>query len=167
MVKPILLCMSFFVKTTPAPKPRTINSLKVSILYAIILTAAAVLMLFNFEDFLTYIQSLNLPFGTGLNYAFLPLMVVSQVFALPYLLRMDLSPAFRYVSLFLGLLAAALFIFLASWVVLSVQPHSTARSSTSLMSILPGFYAIFITLAIGVLAIWSAWGLWPGKRKEQ
>jgi len=167
MVKPILLCMSFFVKTTPAPKPRTINSLKVSILYAIILTAAAVLMLFNFEDFLAYIQSLNLPFGTGLNYAFLPLMVVSQVFALPYLLRMDLSPAFRYVSLFLGLLAAALFIFLASWVVLSVQPHSTARSSTSLMSILPGFYAIFITLAIGVLAIWSAWGLWPGKRKEQ
>jgi len=158
--------MSFFVKTTPAPKPRTINSLKVSLLYALILTAAAVIMLFNFEDFLAYIQSINLPFGTGLNYAFLPLMVVAQVFALPYLLRMDLSLAFRYVSLYLGLLAAALWIFLASWVVLSGQATGATEFSGSLVSFLPGFYAIFITLAVGVLAIWSAWGLWPGKRKE-
>jgi len=158
--------MSFFVKTTVAPKPRTINSWKVSILYAIILTAAAVIQLFNFEDFLLYIQSLNFPFGSGLNYAFLPLMVVAQVFALPYLLRMDLSPLFRYVSLYLGLLAAVLWIFLAFWVVLSGAPDVSTQSTGSLMSILPGFYAIFITLALGVLAIWSAWGLWPGKRKE-
>jgi hypothetical protein len=157
--------MSFFVKTTPAPEPRTSNSLKVSILYAIILTAAAVIQLFNFEDFISFIQSLNLPFGMGLNYAFLPLMVVAQVFALPYLLRMDLSPAFRYVSLFLSLLAAALWIFLACWVVLSGQPTISERSG-SLVSYLPGAYAIFITLAVGVLAIWSAWGLWPGRRKQ-
>ena len=159
--------MSIFVTTTPAPKPRTVNSLKVSILYAIILTAAAVIMLFNFEDLLVYIQSINLPFGEGINYAFLPLMVVAEVFALPFLLRMDLSPAFRYVSMFLGLLAAALWIFLAGWVVLSGQTDSSVNYSNNLISFLPGFYAIFITLAIGILAIWSAWGLWPGKRTAE
>jgi len=156
--------MSIFVTTTPAPKPRTINSLKVSILYAVILTAAAVTQLFNFEDLLVYIQSINLPFNEAGDYAFLPLMVVAEVFALPFLLRMDVSPAFRYVSMFLGLLAAALWIFLACWVVLSGQSDSTVNYSSSLISFLPGFYAIFITLAIGILAIWSAWGLWPGKR---
>jgi len=158
--------MSFFVKTTPAPKPRTIHSLKVSIFYAVILTAVAVIQLFNFEDFLAYVQTLNFPFGSGLNYVFVPLMVVAEVFALPFLLRMDLSPLFRYLSLYLGLLAAALWIFLACWVVLSGAPDVAIRPSGSFISILPGFYAIFITLALGVLAIWSAWGLWPGKRKE-
>ena len=159
--------MSIFVTTTPAPKPRTINSLKVSILYAIILTAAAVIMLFNFEDLLVYIQSVNLPFSEGGDYAFLPLMVTAEVFALPFLLRMDLSPAFRYVSMFLGLLSAALWIFLASWVVLSGQSDSSVNYSNNLISFLPGFYAIFITLALGILAIWSAWGLWPGKRTAE
>ena len=159
--------MSLFAHTTAAPKPRTINSFKVAILYAVILTGIAVIQLFKFEDFILYIQSINLPLGSSANYAFLPLMIVAEVFALPFLLRMDLSPAFRYVSLFLALLAAALWIFLTCWVVLSGAPVGTIEFSGTSVSFLPGFYAISISLALGVLAIWASWGLWPGKRKTE
>jgi len=159
--------MSFFVQSTPAPTPRSADSAKIAILYAIILVVFAVAQLFTFEEFLVFIQSTNLPFGESLSYAFAPLLIVAEVFALPYLLRMRLSPAFRYISLFLGCLAASLWIFLSSWIVFTGAAVDTIGFLGTLASLTPGWWAIFISLSLGVLAAWSAWGLWPGQRKAE
>ena len=156
--------MSIFVKSTPAPKPRTANSAKVATLYAALLVIFAVTQLFTFEEFLVYNQSIKLPFSEDFNYAFVPLLIVAEVFALPFLLQMRLSPAFRYLSLALGCVAAGFWIFLSSWIVLLSVPVDSIGFLGTLVALTPGWWAIFFSLSLGVLAVWSAWGLWPGKR---
>jgi hypothetical protein len=156
--------MSIFVKSIPALKPRTANSATISILYAVLLVIFAVTQLFTFEEFLVYIQSVNLPFSDTINYAFAPLLIVAEVFAIPFLLRMRLSPAFRYLSLGLGFVVAILWVFLSSWVVLSGVSVDSIGFLGTLVTLMPGWWAIFISLSLGILAAWSAWGLWPGKR---
>jgi len=159
--------MSIFVKSTPAPKPRTANSIKIATFYAAILVVFSVAQLFSFEEFLVYIQLTGLPFSETLNYAFVPVLIVAEVFAIPFLLRMRLSPAFRYVSLFLGCVAAGMWIFLSSWVVLSNAPVDSIGFLGTVVTLIPGWWAIFLSLALGVLAAWSVWGLWPGKRTSK
>jgi hypothetical protein len=156
--------MSIFATSIPAPKPRTADSVKISLLYAVILVAFAVTQLFTFEEFLMYIQSLNLPLSANGAYSIAPVLIFAEVFAIPYLLRMQLSPAFRYVSMFLGLLVAALWLFISFWILTSGVQVSTMGFLGTLVDLTPGWWAVFISLALGVLAVWSAWGLWPGKR---
>lgn len=159
--------MSIFAKSTPALEPRTANSVSISILYAVILVSFAVTQLFTFEAFLVYMLSLNLPFSENINYAFAPLLIVAEVFALPFLLRMRLSWAFRYFSLGLGCVAAVLWLFLSSWIVLAGAPVDSVGFFGTLVSLTPGWWAIFISLSLVVLAAWSAWGLWPSKRRAK
>lgn len=151
------------MKSTPAPTPRSGDSAKIAILYAAILTVFAVAQLFTFEKFLVYMQSINLPFSEQANYAFVPVLIIAEVFAVPFLLRMQLSPAFRYFSMFLGLLAAALWIFLSFWIVLFGDQVGSVGFLGTVVTLVPGWWAIFLSLSLGTLAVWSSWGLWPGK----
>ena len=156
--------MSIFVTSTAAPAARTADSSKISVLYAVVLVAFAVTQLFTFEAFLPYIQSLQLPLGESFNYILAPLLVVAEIFAIPFLLRMRLSPAFRYMSMGLGCIAAALWIFITLWINLSNVSVETVGFFGDVVTLAPGWWAVFISLALGVLAIWSSWGLWPGTR---
>ncbi len=158
--------MSVLVKSTPAPAPRTDTAAKISILYAAILVVMAVAQLFTFEEFLPYIQSLHLPLSTSTIYVLGPLIVISEVFAVPFLLRMWLSLAFRYLSMFLGWMAAGLWLFISFWTVTSSTSVDTVGFLGTVVSLVPGWWAVFISLALGVLAAWSSWGLWPGKRTK-
>jgi hypothetical protein len=156
--------MSIFVISTDAPAARTADSAKISILYAVVLVVFGVAQLFTFETFLPYVQSLQLPLGESFNYILAPLIVVAEIFAIPYLLRMRLSPAFRYMSMGLGCMAAALWIFITLWINLSNVSVETVGFLGDVVTLAPGWWAVFISLALGVLAIWSSWGLWPGTR---
>lgn len=163
--KHILVSMSIFVHSTVAPEPRTRDAATISILYAVILVTFAVAQLFTFEEFLPYVQSLHLPFGDKLSYAFAPILVISEVFAIPFLLRMRLSPAFRYLSMGLGVLAAILWIFLSIWINTSGTKVNSVGFLGDVVTLMPGWWAVFLSLSLGILAAWSSWGLWPGKRK--
>ena len=156
--------MSIFVNSTKAPMARTKDSEKVAIFYAVILVAMAVAQLFTFDEFLIYIQTLELPFGEGFVYLLGPLLVISEVFAVPFLLRMWLSPAFRAVSMFFGWLAAALWVFIAFWLASTHSAVSTVGYLGTVVDLAPGWWSVFISLLFTVLAAWSSWGLWPGKR---
>ncbi|MDN5275667.1 MAG: rane protein of unknown function [Candidatus Saccharibacteria bacterium] len=99
--------MSIFVKAQPAPGPVSRNVQWLALGYAGLLTILALTQLYSFEDDI-------LLFGNALpdGFAFVaPLIVVSEVFALPYLLRLQLSPAMRVLSMGLGWVAAL------SWIV--------------------------------------------------
>ena len=156
--------MSVFVQSTPAQEPRSSESKKIAILYACILVVMAVTQLFTFDDFLVYFQSLGLPLSTELTYALLPTLIVAEVFAIPFLLRMRLSPAFRYLSMFFGWLVAVIWILLTFWLASTATQVSTVGFLGTLVDLTPGWWAVFISLSFAVLAAWSSWGLWPGKR---
>ncbi len=159
--------MSLLVKTTPAPKPRTKESAKVATFFAALLVLMAVTQLFTFEEFLLHIQSLELPIGQAATFALAPLIVISEVFAIPFLLRMSLSPAFRYVSMFFGWLAAGLWLYISVWLASINSQADTVGFLGTLANTPPGWWAVFISLALAILAAWSAWGLWPGKRTKK
>jgi len=159
--------MSVIAQADFPREPKTKDSVKISFFYAVILVAFAVTQLFTFEEFLEYIPTLNLPIDHTASYALAPILIVAEVFALPFLLRMRISIAFRYFSMFLGWVVAGLWLFITVWLAVSSSQAETVGFLGTLVSIMPGWWAVFISLALGILAAWSSWGLWPGKNAKK
>ncbi len=158
--------MSIFAKQTPAPAPRSKDVPKIALLFAAILLVMAVTQLFTFDKFLLLIQSFALPVSMQLNYVLAALIVTFEVFSLPFLLRMPLSTAFRWVSMVSSWLISLIWLKLTLWVVLTEQPVDTVGFLGTLVGLMPGWWAIFVSVALVILAGWASWGLWPGKRKK-
>jgi hypothetical protein len=156
--------MSILAKVTPAPKARSENVIKISIFYAGILTVFIVTQLFTFDAFIELIPSYNLPVSETLAYALAPIIVASELFALPFLLRMNLSVAFRWVSMVLGWLVPVLWLLISAWVVMTQPAVESIGFLGTLVELVPGWWAVLVSFALGILAAWSAWGLWPGRR---
>ena len=159
--------MSILVKALPVSQPRTKESGKIALLFAGILVVMAVAQLFTFEEFLPLVERFNLPFNIKIIYVIAPLIVVSEVFALPFLLRMRLSTAFRYLSMFLSWLAAGLWLFISLWLAISYMPVETVGFLGTVINFMPGWSSVFISIALAILTIWSSWGLWPGKATKK
>lgn len=156
--------MSVFATSTPALKPRTDASAKISIFYAGLLLVMAVTQLFTFEEFIAYMQTIGLPLNEQVSFAIVPVIILAEVFALPFLLRMRLSMAFRYFSMFLGVLVGVLWFFISFRLASTYSQVDTVGFLGTLVNLAPGWWAVFMSLGFVVLAVWSSWGLWPGKR---
>jgi hypothetical protein len=158
--------MSILVKALPAAKPRTDNAKKISLLYAAILVVFVVAQLFTFDEFLALILSFNLPLNDTWAYALAPILVAAELFALPFLLRMKLSVAFRWLSMLLGWLVPIIWFFISIWVV-TMQPEAeTVGFLGTVVNLVPGWWAVLASFALGILAAWASWGLWPGPRAK-
>ncbi len=156
--------MTILVQATPAPKPRTDTVKQMSLLYAAVLVVFVVAQLFTFDEFTNLIISFNLPLSDAWTFALAPTLIAAELFALPFLLRMKLSIAFRWLSMFLGWLVPALWLFI-SFVAVTTQPNAeTIGFLGTVVDVVPGWWAVLASFALGVLAAWSGWGLWPGKR---
>jgi hypothetical protein len=158
--------MSIFVQATDAGKPKTKNVKTIALLYAVIILVFAVAQLFSFEDFLTLLDSFGLPGGSTNAQILAAVIVISEVFALPYLLRMRLSLAMRVVSMVCGWLVALIWLCLSLWVMLSVNAISNIGFLGDVMPLTPGWWTVFFSAALGILASWAAWGMWPLARKK-
>lgn len=157
--------MSVFVKPTTAAPARTDAARQIALLYAGILVLFLVAQLFTFEEFLELIPSFNLPVG-ALMYGLAPLIVVAELFALPFLLRMSMSPALRWVSMVCGWVAAAAWVGISWWVVGTQPGASTVGFLGAVGDLSPGWWAILVAIAMVILAVWASWGLWPGARAD-
>lgn len=157
--------MGIFVKTTPAPKPRTRDARMVAYFYAFILVVFALAQLFTFDEFSKLLEGFGIPGGVPVAHLVAGMMVVSEVFALPFLLGMSLSPLMRFVSMGLGLLVPIGWFKLSLGVVLTDNAVSNIGFLGTKVSLMPGWWAVFFSVALGILAAWASWGLWPGKRK--
>jgi len=158
--------MSILAKPTIAPQPRTSDVPKIAFIFAGILLVMVVAQLFTFDTFLTLLLSFNLPISDAMTYFLGAVLVVSEVFALPFLLRMPLSKAFRYFSMGCSWVASLIWIKLTFWVVLTEQAVDTVGFLGTVVGLMPGWWAIFVSVALAILAGWASWGLWPGKRKK-
>ncbi len=157
--------MSVFPRSQPALAPRSKAATQAALLYAVILVVMALGQLFTFEKFLDLMVSFQLPFGTGSAYTVASLLVACEVFAVPFLLRMQLSPAFRVFSMVLGWVAAVLWLGMTFWLVLTSHAATTVGFLGSVGDLTPGWWAVFVSLSYGILAAWASWGLWPFARK--
>ncbi len=154
--------MSILVKATPAPVPRTDTAKQISLLYAAILVVLVVTQLFSFDEFIELFSAFDLPGGAALA----PIVIVVELFAIPFLLRMALSPAFRWLSMSLGWFAAAIWLFVSWWVATTYPDVTTIGFFGTILDVAPGWWAVLVSLAFGILAAWSSWGLWPGSRRH-
>lgn len=158
--------MSFLRKPTPAPTPKTKDVKRIAIFYALLLVILAVAQLFTFEHFLQLLATFGFPGGDQFAYFLGAFIVTVEVFALPFLLRMPLSPAFRIFSMICGWLAAAVWLKIALWLALTETAVDTVGFLGTVTDLMPGWWAVFIGFALLILTTWASWGMWPGKSKK-
>lgn len=159
--------MSIFVKATSAPVPKSPQVKQVAILYALLIVVMAVAQLFTFDTFIELTLSFSLPLAGVLVYLVAPLLVVCEVFALPFLLRMSISPAFRVVSMVCGWLVALKWLFITLWLLFTRQSVETVGFLGTIGDLSPGWWAVLFSISLGILAIWSSWGMWPISRSKK
>lgn len=153
--------MITFAHTTRPPKPRNDTARSVALFYAALLVVMVVGQLFSFEKFIPLIESFGLPGGHGTATAVAGMIVVSEVFALPFLLRMWVSPLLRVVSMVLGWAVPFM------WIVLTVWMNTAATMTQNVgifgtKVVLPvGWWAVCYAVALAILSGWASWGMWP------
>jgi len=155
------------VVATPAPKPHSETAKRIAWIYAASLVVMAVAQLFAFEDFIPQIRNYFLPGGYGTANLVASLIVVTEIFALPFLLRMPLSPLMRWCSLVCAVVAAFLWVMLSVWAVATDAAITNSALLGTKVTVPTGFIALATSLTLFVLAAWSAWGLWPNARKNK
>lgn len=160
--------MKFFVSATLAPQPKTENVSKVALFFGGFILIMTIAQLFHFEKFIPLIEGFNLPGGDLVAHVFAASIVTLEVAALPFLLRMRLSPAMRFVSMASGWMVMALWILIQVYLNLE---HSSVENGGLLGTVVPvavGWWTVFILAAFGVLSAWASWGMWPlGYRKNK
>lgn len=155
------------VKAIPAKQPKTSDSQKAAYLYAGILIIFALAQLFNFQEFLTLLDSFWLPGGEPVARLIGAIIVVSEVFALPFLLEMPLSPLMRVVSMVLGWIVPIAWLKLSLWLAFTTNAVSNIGFLGTTVSVTPGWWNVVFCIALGILAAWASWGLWPLGKKHK
>jgi hypothetical protein len=159
--------MSILPKPAPATPARTADAGRIATVYAVILVILALCQLFTYDHFPELVDSFGLPGGTALAYTLTAVLVTAEVFALPFLLRMPLSPAFRWFSLLCAGLVPAIWLYLTAWLAAMQPAVNNVGLLGTLVEIMPGWWAVFISGALGIMAVWAIWGLWPAQASKK
>ena len=160
------MSMNGFVKAYNPPAPRTKESGYAAILYAALLTGMVAAQLFTFEEFLVLFQGMFARIGEPFGMLLATGIVIAEVFALPFLLRIPLSTAFRWVSLTLSVFVSVAWLGVSLWGVVIKPSVESAGLIGTLDPLGPGLWAVSLSIALCMLAAWSLWGLWPLHTKK-
>ena len=152
--------MSFFVNPTKAPAPKTTNVQKISFLLGGIFLVMALSQLFTFEKFPSVIEQMWVG-GESQAKLIAAILVTTEVLALPFLLRLRLSIAMRFLSMVMGWLAIVLWLWLALWQNIQAAPIANSGLLGATLKLPVGLWDIFFFIGLAVLAAWTAWGMWP------
>ncbi len=155
-------------KTTSAPRLKNQNIKQLGILLAGLYTVYALAQLFSFEDFTSLTISFDLFGSAVLSTVLASLIVVGEVFSLPYLLRMRVSALMRIFSMVCGWAVALIWLIVSFWLVGTVNAVPSLGLFGDLIDVEPGWWAVFFSLSLVILNAWIAWGMWPpsGRRKK-
>jgi len=159
--------MRLFVQAAAAPKPKTKNIRTVGVALAGVFVVMAVAQLFHFEEFPAVISAMWLPGGADVSSIRAAAIVVLEVGAIPFLLAMRLSPAMRVLSMVSGWLAIAAWFGASVWQNMSSGVIANSGFLGAAVKLPVGWWNILFCIALGVLAAWAAWGMWPLKNRSK
>lgn len=144
-----------------APKSRSRLGVGAATVLALFYVVIVVAQLFTFEDFHSVVASYWLPVSTPATHLIAALIVTAEVFSLPFLLRIRLSPAMRWFSMFLGWLVALWWLFISVWLLTTINAVDNSGLLGATVDVQPGAVPLTIALSMVVLAILAARGQWP------
>lgn len=153
--------MRFLHAATRPGKPESERSTQVALLFAILLIIMAVGQLYEFEKFIPLIESFGMIGDHRGATLIAGLVVVSEVLALPFLLRMQVSPLMRVFSMVLGWIAVAIWIGINIWLSVTINAVTNVGLFGTKVDIPAGWWAVCYSIALGILAAWASWGMWP------
>ena len=158
--------MSFLAKAVPAGAAKTNNVAAIALGLAVIFIGLATAQLFSYEDFAKVIELTWIPGGIKSATIFVAFIVVFEVFALPFLLRMNVSSLMRWVSMISGWVTLGMWLSLTLWENLSTNPIGSAGILGATISTPVGWWTTLVFMAAAVLAGWVSWGMWPTSHKN-
>ncbi len=132
-------------------------------LLAAILIAMVVAQLFTFEKFPDVIAHMGLPAGNDFAALRAALIAILEVASVPFLLGMRLSHLARIVSMVAGWMVVI------AWTFASVWTYGAGVNGGLLGATIPlrsAWWTILFCLGLIGLTIWTAWGLWPGRKTK-
>jgi hypothetical protein len=145
---------------------KTANSIFVSIFYASILAVLAVTQILTFSDFQLTIKSFWLPGGTPFAYFLSGLVIIAEVLAVPFLLRIKTSTFMRVFSMILSWFVPLFWLSISVWLLTTVNAVSNVGLLGSVVRLAPGWWLVIFGTMTAVLAIWASWSMWPPVRKQ-
>jgi len=153
--------MNIIAESTTAKKPRTPESQKIAYMYAAILVIFGLAQLYTFDKFLVLLESFWLPGGAPVARLMGSVIVSSEVLALPFLLRLKLSQHMRVISMVCGWIVPIVWLKIALWLNLTVNAVSNIGFLGTVVRLVPGWWVVLVSIALGILAAWASWGMWP------
>jgi hypothetical protein len=155
--------MSFFVTATEAEQPKSKNVQIAGVVLAALLTIMLVGQLFTYEKFAEVIQGFGFFSGSDITSIIAALIVTFELAALPFLLRMRLSPLARIVSMVVGWTVLLFWLGISFWlnITLSLSPNSGVLGDTIKLPV--GWWMVTFFVALSVLDLWVSYGVWPAK----
>jgi hypothetical protein len=158
--------MSILPKASAPISPRTKDAPLIGLAYAGIVTIFAVAQLFSFDKLPDMFDSFWLPGGAGFAHFLVSLLVIVEVFSLPFLLRIRVSLAMRFFSMLCGWLVAGIWLYVSLWLAVSTNAIDNIGILGTIVKLAPGWWAVLVSLGLGILAAWSSWGMWPLKTRK-
>jgi hypothetical protein len=158
--------MSIFVQATKAAQPQTKNAQTIGLVVAGVFIVMTVSQLFTFEKFPAVVANMWLPGGDQWAPVRAALIVTFEVLAVPFLLRMQLSPLMRVCSMVLGWFVIAGWLFATLWENLSGNVISNNGLLGATVHLPNGWWSVLFVIALGVLTGWASWGMWPLRHKR-
>lgn len=155
--------MRFAITTVPEPT-RSQVAVRVSMVLAGIFVVMALAQLFALDKFQTLLIDFDLG-GQRFAVILSALLPVCEVFALPFLLRMYVSPLMRAMSLACGWFAviAWLYISVATTILRSAHDAGFLGGAVSLPA---GWCSVAVAVVLVLLMTWASWGMWPMLKKK-
>lgn len=156
--------MSIFVKATEAPRYRDSSVAGVSLFLAAVFIVLAVAQLFSFEKFPDVLSGYWILGGTANASLLAALLVTFEVFALPFLLRLRVSPLMRLLSIACMWLTGLVWLVLGLWVVTSTNALSNSGVLGATIPLQPGWWQVGFAVVLLALIGYVTWQQWPTLR---
>jgi hypothetical protein len=155
------------ITAVEASKPRSESAKIAGWVYTAILVVMALGQLYAFEKFIPLVAEYGLPGGESTATLYASLIVILEVLALPYLLRMRVSPLFRWMSLVCSVAIAGVWIKLALWAHYTDAVVENSGLLGTKVNVPVGAVSLLASVGLLALALYCAWGLWPVRTRKK
>lgn len=131
-----------------------------ALMLAVFLVVMAVGQLFTFDEMIELVGRFGIVSSHGAAVALVSVLAVCEVFALPFLLRMNLSQLMRVVSTACGWVVAVLWLWISVTATTNGFAHSNIGFFGEKLPVPIGWWTIAYSLVLVAIMAVVTWGFW-------